>query len=103
MHSADLRVCIQAFAEPDALGVIAVEGVPELQQRRGRLLPLAAQLAGLGDANLERYVVPATKYNIGWSRGKESTQPGERDLLKGSFYANPVVNGALGSSRACCA
>jgi hypothetical protein len=83
-------VRLQAFASPDALGVIAVSDVPYLKERRGRLLPLAARLAHLDEDILERYTRPECNYSIGWSRGQECMKPGQRDSLKGSFYANPL-------------
>jgi hypothetical protein len=83
-------VRLQAFASPDALGVIAVSDVPYLKERRGRLLPLAARLAHLDEDILERYTRPKCNYSVGWSRGQECMKPGQRDSLKGSFYANPL-------------
>lgn len=43
-----------------------------------------------------------SKYNVGWSHGKEALRNGHRDTHKGSFYANPlqVRYGAVhGSTR----
>jgi hypothetical protein len=87
-----LLMYVQAFAVPDALGVIAVEGVPEVESRRALLLPLAAQLANLPHEALKKYTVPESNFSVGWSRGKEHLQAGRVDSLKGSFYANPLVD-----------
>nr|GFC87603.1 putative 2-oxoglutarate (2OG) and Fe(II)-dependent oxygenase superfamily protein [Tanacetum cinerariifolium] len=34
----------------------------------------------------------APRYNFGWSHGKEKLESGKPDLLKGSFYANPILD-----------
>lgn len=83
---------MQAFAEPDSLGVIAVDGISELLESRAALLPLAAQLAGLPKQALSKLEHPSSNYLIGWSRGKEILANGEPDTNKGSFYANPLVD-----------
>lgn len=83
---------LQAFAEPDSLGVIAVDGIMDLQQSRAALLPLAAQLAALPEQVLSSLEHPKSNYLIGWSRGKEILANGEPDTNKGSFYANPLVD-----------
>lgn len=89
-HRKCLSVCVQAFADPDALGVIAVRDVPELTAQRAKLLPLAARLASLPAPVLQKYEHPQVKYSLGWSCGQERLQNGQPDRLKGSFYANPL-------------
>jgi hypothetical protein len=74
---------------PDGLGIVTVSGVPRFPELRGRLLPLAAALAGLPDAVKARLEDAGSNYNVGWSHGKEALEGGRPDLLKGSFYANP--------------
>ncbi|RXI05922.1 hypothetical protein DVH24_017964 [Malus domestica] len=32
------------------------------------------------------------RYNFGWSHGKEKLESGKPDTLKGSFYANPILD-----------
>jgi hypothetical protein len=32
----------------------------------------------------------ASRYNVGWSHGKEALRSGLKDTHKGSFYANPM-------------
>lgn len=80
----------QAFVGPYALGLVTVTGVAELPEHRATLLPLAAQLAGLPPARLAAYEHAASKFSVGWSCGKEQLAHGQPDVLKGSFYANPV-------------
>ncbi len=41
---------------------------------------------------LSQYEDPESTYSVGWSHGQEAMRPGCRDLLKGSFYANPTVD-----------
>ena len=76
----------------DGLGILAVKGVPGLQELRDRLLPMAAQIPALPKEDLETCVVEEACYAVGWSHGKEELTPGVPDLSKGSFYANPLVN-----------
>ncbi|XP_028074097.1 uncharacterized protein LOC114276510 isoform X13 [Camellia sinensis] len=35
---------------------------------------------------------PNSRYNFGWSHGKEKLESGKPDILKGSFYANPIFD-----------
>lgn len=41
---------------------------------------------------LQRCEDPLSRYNFGWSHGKESLASGSPDVNKGSFYANPLQN-----------
>eukprot|EP00892_Ulva_mutabilis_P009428 jgi/Ulvmu1/6858/UM031_0063.1 len=82
----------QAFVLDDALGVIAVDSVPGLSHSRSTLLPMAAQLAQLDTTQQEAIERPDTRYNVGWSRGRERLNGGEPDWNKGSFYANPLCD-----------
>jgi hypothetical protein len=36
-----------------------------------------------------------SRYNVGWSHGKEALRSGLKDTHKGSFYANPLQVGGL--------
>ncbi|EIW69649.1 hypothetical protein TREMEDRAFT_30927, partial [Tremella mesenterica DSM 1558] len=45
----------------------------------------------LPEQNREKYARPETSYMFGWSHGKE-VMTGKPDLLKGSFYANPLTD-----------
>jgi hypothetical protein len=80
----------QAFGcAESALGILAVTGVPSMQEKRQRLLPLARRVALLEDKS--EVVCEASKYQTGWSHGKEIFA-GKPDLAKGSFYANPLLD-----------
>jgi hypothetical protein len=71
----------------DGLGILAVTDIPNLDEKRRHLLPLAARLPALPDlAECER---PDLHYSFGWSHGKEQLRPGVPDLAKGSYYADP--------------
>ena len=77
---------------PGGLGILTVDGVPGVAELRSRLLPLASRLAALDGAALARLEDPESSYSVGWSHGKEILEGGVPDTLKGSFYANPLVN-----------
>ncbi|EAU92647.2 hypothetical protein CC1G_01692 [Coprinopsis cinerea okayama7 len=83
----------QAFgSHPEALGVIIVRDLPqEFVGYRERLLKLAYRFANADPAVREKCVHAPSKYSFGWSHGKEIMN-GKPDLLKGSYYANPVVD-----------
>ncbi|KAL0358377.1 UNVERIFIED_CONTAM: hypothetical protein Sangu_0687100 [Sesamum angustifolium] len=66
-----------------------VPGYPLLRQH---LLHLAPRLAGLPEEVKRELEDPNSRYNIGWSHGKEKLESGKLDLLKGSFYANPILD-----------
>ncbi|KXN81120.1 hypothetical protein AN958_06074 [Leucoagaricus sp. SymC.cos] len=83
----------EAFgSHPGSLGIIIVRDLPlEYSTYRERLLKLAYQFAQLPEDVRERYTHPASRYSFGWSHGKEIMN-GKPDTLKGSYYANPVVD-----------
>ncbi|KAJ7169475.1 Clavaminate synthase-like protein [Mycena filopes] len=75
----------------DCLGIIVVRDLPpEYAAYRERLLKLAHAFASLEEPVREQYADPQSRYSFGWSHGKEIMN-GKPDVLKGSFYANPVV------------
>ncbi|KZP00754.1 Clavaminate synthase-like protein [Calocera viscosa TUFC12733] len=76
---------------PECLGIILVKDLPGYPALRERLLLLANQFASLPEPRKESYVDPKSNYSFGWSHGKEIMN-GRPDLLKGSYYANPVVD-----------
>ena len=80
---------------PDGLGIVAVRGVPDFAAKRRALLPLAAQLPHLSDLPVDA----ASLYSVGWSHGREEIQPGQPDVAKGSFYANPLTDDLAQSLR----
>ena len=87
-----LRKAIAEAYGADGLGILTVDGVPGVEELRARLLPLASRLASLDGAALARLEDPESSYSVGWSHGKEILEGGVPDTLKGSFYANPLVN-----------
>ncbi|KAJ2919330.1 hypothetical protein MD484_g1104, partial [Candolleomyces efflorescens] len=79
-------------SQPDSLGIVIVKDLPEEYVRyRERLLKLAYKFATLDADAREKYVDESSKYSFGWSHGKEIMN-GKPDTLKGSYYANPVVD-----------
>ncbi|KAL0950715.1 hypothetical protein HGRIS_007491 [Hohenbuehelia grisea] len=89
----------EAFgSHPKSLGIVIVRDLPpEYVQFRERLLKLANKFAQLDEPVREKYADPDSRYSFGWSHGKEIMN-GKPDLLKGSYYANPVVDKATVSS-----
>ncbi|KAF9455010.1 Clavaminate synthase-like protein, partial [Macrolepiota fuliginosa MF-IS2] len=82
----------EAFgSHPKSLGIIIVRDLPpEYPAYRERLLKLAYRFAQLPQDIREKYTHPPSRYSFGWSHGKEIMN-GKPDILKGSYYANPVV------------
>ncbi|KAJ7462789.1 Clavaminate synthase-like protein, partial [Mycena galericulata] len=77
---------------PECLGIIIVRDLPPIYTtHRERLLKLAYAFAHLEEPVREKYADPRSRYSFGWSHGKE-VMNGKPDLLKGSYYANPVVD-----------
>ncbi|RXK36713.1 hypothetical protein M231_06020 [Tremella mesenterica] len=74
------------------LGVILISDLPEeYNHLRENLFRLGERFATLPERNREKYARPETSYMFGWSHGKE-VMNGKPDLLKGSFYANPLTD-----------
>ncbi|KAL5518676.1 hypothetical protein ACEPAH_359 [Sanghuangporus vaninii] len=79
-------------SDPKALGIIVVKDLPsDFIAKRDRLLKLADRFASLSENVKEKYVDSNSKYSFGWSHGKEIMN-GKPDTLKGSYYANPLVD-----------
>ena len=87
----DLSSKIEAAFGKRGLGILAVEGVPDLEAKRRALLPLAPAFAALPDDVKAKYEHPQSFWSFGWSHGKEKLQ-GRPDFAKGSYYANPCEN-----------
>ncbi|XP_028074089.1 uncharacterized protein LOC114276510 isoform X6 [Camellia sinensis] len=66
--------------------------VPEYSSLRQNLLRLAPRLACLPEDVKKELEDPNSRYNFGWSHGKEKLESGKPDILKGSFYANPIFD-----------
>lgn len=84
---------VKAFgSHPDSLGIILVRDLPlDYVTHRERLLKLAHKFAKLSPEVQEKYADPSSRYSFGWSHGKEIMN-GKPDFLKGSYYANPLVD-----------
>ncbi|KAJ7919028.1 hypothetical protein B0H13DRAFT_256907 [Mycena leptocephala] len=76
-------------SSPECLGIIVVRDLPPVYAAyRERLLKLAYAFAKLEEPIREQYADSHSRF--GWSHGKEIMN-GKPDVLKGSYYANPVV------------
>jgi len=83
---------IQRAYDESGLGLVAVRDVPQLKEKRERLLRLAPKVARLPPDVLRELEDPKSHYNFGWSHGKERLQDGRPDRRKGSYYNNPLHN-----------
>ncbi|XP_060195824.1 uncharacterized protein LOC132625067 [Lycium barbarum] len=90
--NADLSAKIQQGFGPNGLGILSISDVPGYSLCRKNLLQLGPMLANLPDDVKMELEDPNSRYNFGWSHGKEKLESGKLDLLKGSFYANPVLD-----------
>ncbi|XP_074570936.1 uncharacterized protein LOC141827561 isoform X2 [Curcuma longa] len=86
----DLYAKIEEGFGPNGLGIISVSDVPGFPLLRQKLLHLAPRVANLPDEVKNELEDPESRYNFGWSHGKEKLESGKEDLFKGSFYANPI-------------
>jgi hypothetical protein len=73
---ADLSSQVEAAFGPEGLGICVVDNVPGYVDARATLLPLASQLASLPAEQLAALEDPESKYNFGWSHGKEKLEAG---------------------------
>nr|XP_043624517.1 uncharacterized protein LOC122596070 [Erigeron canadensis] len=89
---ADLSAKIEEGFGPDGLGILSISDVPGYALLRQNLLNLAPRLANLPEKVKKDLEDPLSRYNFGWSHGKEKLESGKPDLLKGSFYANPILD-----------
>ncbi|KAG7450168.1 Clavaminate synthase-like protein [Guyanagaster necrorhizus] len=77
---------------PECLGIIIVRDLPpSYAAYRQRLLTLAYKFAKLDENVREQYTDASSNYSFGWSHGKEIMN-GKPDVLKGSYYANPLID-----------
>ncbi|XWS26897.1 hypothetical protein CRYUN_Cryun26dG0069600 [Craigia yunnanensis] len=91
-EDADLSTKIEEGFGPNGLGILSITDVPEFPSLRRNLLNLSPRLAGLPEEVKKELEDPQSRYNFGWSHGKEQLESGKPDLLKGSFYANPLID-----------
>ena len=85
--AADLSGAIEAAFGPSGLGLILVEGVPGYVAARAALLPLATQLAQLPAAELSKLEDASSKFNFGWSHGKETLAGGQAGAEAGGRWS----------------
>ncbi|XP_057545600.1 uncharacterized protein LOC130824563 isoform X2 [Amaranthus tricolor] len=90
--SADLSAMIEEGFGPNGLGIISISSVPGFSSLRKSLLRLSPKLAKLSEEEKKVLEDPDSRYNYGWSHGKEKLESGKPDMLKGSFYANPILD-----------
>ncbi|CAF1856974.1 hypothetical protein HID58_061372 [Brassica napus] len=88
--SIDLSAKIEQGFGPNGLGILTVKDVPGYSALRQNLLRLAPKLAGLPEEVKRELEDSHSRYNFGWSHGKEKLESGKLDMLKGSYYANPL-------------
>ncbi|XXG56065.1 hypothetical protein AAC387_Pa03g3578 [Persea americana] len=89
---ADLSVRIEEGFGPSGLGIISVSEVPGFPTLRQNLLRLSPILAGSPEEVKKELEDPGSRYSFGWSHGKEKLESGKFDMLKGSFFANPILD-----------
>ncbi|KAF8036497.1 hypothetical protein BT93_C2273, partial [Corymbia citriodora subsp. variegata] len=89
---ADLSLKIEQGLGPNGLGIISISDVPGYPSLRRSLLHLSPRLANLPEETKKELEDPNSRYNFGWSHGKEKLESGKPDTLKGSFYANPLLD-----------
>ncbi|KAJ4708384.1 2-oxoglutarate (2OG) and Fe(II)-dependent oxygenase superfamily protein [Melia azedarach] len=90
--NADLSMKIEEGFGPNGLGILSVTDVPGFSSLRQNLLHLAPRLANLPEEVKKDLEDHHSRYNFGWSHGKEKLESGKPDMLKGSFYANPLLD-----------
>lgn len=88
----DLSAKIEEGFGPNGLGILSVSAVPGYSLLRQNLLHLSPRLASLPEDAKKEMEDPSSRYNFGWSHGKEKLESGKPDIWKGSFYANPVLD-----------
>lgn len=88
----DLSAKIEEGFGPGSLGILSISDVPGYNPLRQNLLRLSPRLANLPDNVKRELEDPNSRYNFGWSHGKEKLESGKPDTLKGSFYGNPILD-----------
>ncbi|GMH20527.1 hypothetical protein Nepgr_022368 [Nepenthes gracilis] len=88
----DLSALIEEGFGPEGLGILSISHVPGFSSLRQNLLCLSPRLANLPEEEKKKLEDPTSRYNFGWSHGKEKLESGNPDTLKGSFYANPILD-----------
>ncbi|KAL6620665.1 hypothetical protein ACP70R_035804 [Stipagrostis hirtigluma subsp. patula] len=88
----DLSGKIEEGLGPRGLGIISISYVPGFPELRKRLLRLAPRVANLPDDVKKGLEDPDSRYNFGWSLGKQTLESGKLDTFKGSYFANPFFD-----------
>ncbi|GAV82063.1 2OG-FeII_Oxy domain-containing protein/DIOX_N domain-containing protein [Cephalotus follicularis] len=88
----DLSARIEEGFGPHGLGILSISDVPGYPSLRRNLLSLSTRLASLPEEAKKELEDPRSRYNFGWSHGKEKLESGKLDMLKGSYYANPILD-----------
>ncbi|CAN1177693.1 hypothetical protein LINPERHAP2_LOCUS33244 [Linum perenne] len=99
----DLSNKIEEGFRPNGLGILSVTDVPGFSSLRQDLLHLSQRLASLPEEIKKELEDPMFlflcvvmdayfMYNFGWSHGKEKLESGKTDVLKGSYYENPILD-----------
>lgn len=91
IRTQDLERIRRAYGT-DGMGVALVRGIPGVREKRNRLLRMASEIASLPSTKLLELEDPLSRYNFGWSHGKETLEGGRPDRMKGSYYNNPLYN-----------
>ncbi|KAG8378169.1 hypothetical protein BUALT_Bualt08G0110000 [Buddleja alternifolia] len=91
-RSVDISDKIELGFGSNGLGIVSISDVPGYVSLRKNLLRLTPRLASLPEEVKMQLEDANSRYNIGWSHGKEKLESGKQDLLKGSFYANPIID-----------
>ncbi|XP_065850085.1 uncharacterized protein [Euphorbia lathyris] len=90
--NAGLSLKIEEGFGPNGLGILSVTDVPGFSTLRQNLLHFSPRLASIPEEKKQELEDPNSRYNFGWSHGKEQLESGKPDVYKGSFYANPVLD-----------
>jgi len=88
-EDADFSDAISEAFGFDGLGILTVKGVPNVENLRQNILPLAHKFASLPEEIKLKTEHKESFYSFGWSFGKEMMREGKPDYSKGSYYANP--------------
>ncbi|CAL5096173.1 unnamed protein product [Urochloa decumbens] len=91
-RSKDLSGRIEEGLGRQGLGIVSIADVPGYPELRKRLLRLAPRVANLPEEVKTELEDPSSRYNFGWSHGKQKFESGKFDTFKGSYFANPLLN-----------
>ncbi|KAL5232396.1 hypothetical protein ABZP36_031172 [Zizania latifolia] len=88
----DLSGKIEEGLGPNGLGIISIADVPGFPVLRKTLLRLGPRIGNLPEDVKKGLEDPDSRYNFGWSHGKQKLESGKLDTFKGSFFANPILD-----------